>query len=124
MIYRNPGFYFVEEDPNRNKVTIVSDFGLLWKIRYRIINLIYYRCTFQPDISFDKKGVPHLICYTNCPNSELEEYEILFFGLNASALNIKKELTDLLGYRMTVSGHNIKETIKKIIYDIRGEKMG
>ena len=105
-------------------VTIVSNFGFLWKIRYRILNFSYYRCSFQPDISFDKKGVPHLICYTNCPNSELEEYEILFFGLNASALNIKKELTDLLGYRMTVHGYNIKEIITRLIYDIRGERVG
>ena len=126
MIYRNPGFYFVEDDPHIDKVTIVSDFGFLWKIRYHLIDFSYYRCSFQPDVFFDEKGVPHLTCYTDCPNPELEEYEILFFCLNAPALNVKKELTNLLGYRMTVRGyrHNIKEVIKKIIYDIRGEKMG
>ena len=124
MIYRNPGFYFVEEDPYKDKVTIVSDLGFLWKIRDYIFNFPYYRCTFQLDILFDEKGVPHLTCYTNCPNSELEEYEILFFSSNASFPRIKNKLDFLLGYRLTVQHKYIKETITKIIYGIRSEKMG
>lgn len=128
MIYRNPGFYFVESDPSVDMVTIVSSFGFLWEIRDILLNSgRYYGFAFQPDVLFDEKGVPHLICYANYHNSELEEYEIMFFGLNSPYINVREELINILGYRMTVRHryvHNIKEAITKLIYGIRGEEMG